>query len=215
MQVDESETDQPVLQRLQHPHPQGHDEDDQHVASTAQALQPGDHSLDQTEHRRADARRDQALDQGPSDPAQQVGSCGQGQEHHEGAEEHHAGDGHQPAQEDRERNEKQANQNEEDHRQPVEETLEHRSGEGRADVDPLLAPQNVSAQDLAQACREQVVAHVADDHHREEPVGRDPFAAAQEEAPAPGPEPHRDEVDGHGGDEPEVVGRPQGGQHLP
>ncbi len=101
MQV-KGETDQPVLKGFQQPDPDGDAEEDQDVPRAAQSLQPGDDPFQEVQERRADARRDQAV-QGPSGYLPQtVWMSSQDQENCQCAEEDPAGNCDQPSQKRRE-----------------------------------------------------------------------------------------------------------------
>ena len=73
-------------------------------------------------------------------------------------------------------------------------------------ADLLLLAQDVGAHHLAQAGGQDVVGHVADDDGGEEAVAAQVLDGLQQDAPAPCPQPHADEVHDERGQDVEVVG---------
>ncbi len=149
------------------------------------------------------------------DAAHLFGPLRHHQKHHERAPEHDRGKDHhvfQPVL--LETGKRQCHKDEDQHHQPVKNALDDDGRQAGRDAHRFVALQDIGPDHFPRTKRVDVVAHVADYHHRKQPAQRYPLERAQQIVPAPGSPPHGKEIDCDGGHQPEDMRVPHSLPHV-
>ena len=99
--------------------------------------------------------------------------------------------------------------------QAIEDPLHEYSRQASALAHPLSVAQVVAPHQLSQSHRQQVVGHVADHHHGEQPADGDELEMREQEPPAERTKHYRRKIESGGRHQVEVVGLPEMPHSIP